>query len=347
MMRLFFVFVFFAFCLNIYGQTNYVAILWDVTWSMQDCRVCAGDCDSNKTREECGEYNVKDDIWLETKEGLINIINNQDLNGSVMLDVIPFDVNDNPYVGKSFSSFNSNDKKEVIEWINSFELDENRITRTDVCGALETVYRKMQNKNAVTNQLYLLTDGDQTAVGYNNDCLCEKVQTFCQSFCETDVNKLLILELKTLSTKCDFTSCGCVDKVSVKCPDKFGYSLTPSPSNIEKTITSNSEIKIVINFQEGLDEQPQGFNLSPNAESDKISIANYSFDSNENQIEIILKTDAIQSGQQENFKINFNGVSSDNCYDGNISIGDVDITIINQDVWEVIIPNNGVKSINK
>ena len=59
----------------------------------------------------------------------------------------------------------------------------------------------MQNKNAVKNQLYLLTDGDQTADGYSNDCLCAAVDRFCQSFCDTDANNLLVLELKTLSTK--------------------------------------------------------------------------------------------------------------------------------------------------
>ena len=346
-MRLFFVFIAFILSLNLSGQTNYVVVLWDVTWSMKGCTPCANP-------------NPNQDIWDETKEGLKNIINNQKLDGSVTLEIMPFDDWNSSfpsYEPMKYTSFNENEKSELLDWVDNFDIDEDRVTGTDICGAVDRAYEKVNSFNAQSNRVYLLTDGAQSEGRkmYNNEtsfydadqCFCNRVREFCNRFCtgaNESGNKLLVLELQPGTNTCDFSTCGCVDEVSVGCPGKFGYGLSPIIKNYNKTIKKSSMIEIVVDFEETLDsDEPKGFSVTSASDSRLVQI-----ESNYSNGEMIIQLDAsrISPGSQETFRVFFSGSSDDDCYNNeNITIEDIWITITNKEAWEISIPDGGIKSV--
>ena len=192
---------------NVFAQSEHI-ILWDVTYSMKGY--------------DGFKIIPNNDIWDETKEKIIQQIENIQADGKTSIYIYPFEnPSDNPagLDWKVSKNFNANQKTELIEWVRDFSFNHKSGPRksTNVCEALNQAYIKIYSFSKFDQIiLALYTDGEQSdkskLVSCDYDkatCLRDQVNRFC-NLCDTlDKNRLYILKLKNYTSGIT-AKCSCV-----------------------------------------------------------------------------------------------------------------------------------------
>ncbi|MDG2311165.1 MAG: hypothetical protein P8L64_02120, partial [Flavobacteriales bacterium] len=162
---------------NVFAQSEHI-ILWDVTYSMKGYdgfKIIPGN-----------------DIWDETKEKIIQQIENIQADGKTSIYIYPFqNPSDNPagLDWKVSKNFNTIQKTQLIEWVRDFDFNFVSGPRksTNVCEALNQAYVKIDSFSKFDQIiLALYTDGEQSdksklvSCDYDKTtCLSDQVNRFC------------------------------------------------------------------------------------------------------------------------------------------------------------------------
>ena len=193
--------------INVFAQSEHI-ILWDVTYSMKGYdgfKIIPGN-----------------DIWDETKEKIIQQIENIQADGKTSIYIYPFqNPSDNPagLDWKVSKNFNTIQKTQLIEWVRDFDFNFVSGPRksTNVCEALNQAYVKIDSFSKFDQIiLALYTDGKQSVKSkskflfYDHDtCLRDQVNRFCDLCDSLDKNRLYILKLKNYTSGIT-AKCSCV-----------------------------------------------------------------------------------------------------------------------------------------
>jgi hypothetical protein len=190
---------------NVFAQSEHI-ILWDVTRSMKGF--------------DGVKFVPEKDIWDETKEKIIQQIENIQADGKTSIYIYPFqNPSDNPagLDWKVSKNFNTIQKTQLIEWVKGFDINFKAQKSTNVCEALNKAYDKIDSfSNYEQIILALYTDGKQSdksklaPCDYDKaTCLRDQVNRFCD-LCDTlDKNRLYILKLKSYTSGIT-AKCSCV-----------------------------------------------------------------------------------------------------------------------------------------
>ena len=293
--------------LNAFSQTEHI-ILWDVTYSMKGC--CAD-----------GKVVTAESIWEETKDKIIQQIENISANGRTSIYILPFqNPSDNPAKldWKVVSNINNVKKTELKKWVREFEFDFDGVKKrsTNVCEALNTAYDKIDSfSNSKQIILALYTDGMQTKkeelrnCEYDyRTCLNEQVGRFCDLCDELDRNRLYVLKLKDYTSNIKI-NCDCV--IEVETPPIPTYRSKPHTSNqyfLEENIVGE---KLII-FDDVLGNMPVDLLVTAVSSNPNI-IINKNVNVNENgDFTIVFQKVTVGENQREFTKISFKGASDDN-----------------------------------
>lgn len=289
--------------LNVFSQTEHI-ILWDVTYSMQGC---------------CTDGNVIADesIWEETKDKIIQQIENISANGRTSIYILPFqNPSDNPAKldWKVVSNINNLKKTELKKWVREFEFDFTVDGKsTNVCEALNMAYDKIDSfLDSEQIVLALYTDGMQSPKKHLNNCeydyrtcLNEQVGRFCDLCDELDRNRLYVLKLKDYRSNINI-NCNCV--IEVETPPIPTYRSKPHTSNqyfLEENIVGEQ----LIIFDDVLGDMPVDLLVTAVSSNSNI-IINENVNVNENgDFTIVFQEVVLGENQSEFTEIYFIGTS--------------------------------------
>lgn len=286
--------------LNVFSQTEHI-ILWDVTWSMK------------------GNANGQGDIWDETKEKIIQQIDNVNANGKSSIYILPFqNPSDNPanLDWKVISNINTIQKDELKEWVRGFDNSFKDQRSTNVCEALNMAYTKISSF-ASSEQiiLALYTDGQQSNASklkgcdYNNQtCMNDQVFRFCDLCDDLGRNKLYILKLTDYISNIDI-NCDCVEEIDMTPVTNFR---TKPHKNHHYFLKENINGKHLFVFDDVFGSMPADLVVTANSSNSNTRVSSQ-VNINENgdfTIEFVDVT--IGENQKEATEIVFNGTSKDN-----------------------------------
>ena len=295
----------FCLSLNLSSQTEHI-ILWDVTYSMKGC------CKD-------GKVVAAESIWEETKDKIIQQIENISANGRTSISILPFqNPSDNPAKldWKVISNINNTKKTELKIWVREFEFDfdGNDHRATNVCEALNMAYDKIDSfSDSEQIILALYTDGMQSSkedlqnCEYDNQtCLNEQVGRFCDLCDELDRNRLYVLKLKDYTSNINI-NCNCV--IEVETPPIPTYRSKPHTNNqyfLEENIVGEQ----LIIFDDLLGDMPVDLLVTAVSSNSNI-IINEDVNVNENgDFTIVFQEVVLSENQSEFTEISFKGTSN-------------------------------------
>ena len=320
--------VFFSF--QAFAQKRDVVILWDVTESMRG-----------------GSANtIEEDIWDQTKKQIIAQINNMIENGISTVHILPFqNPFDNP-MGLKWEEVENIDKKkkqQLIKWVTDFDVDPTKARSTNLCGALQKAFEKINSFSGNYDEiiLALYSDGKQSEPyelhgGHNFDastCFDDKVRKFCSDFCPpSSENRFYILKLKDYDSNIE-TECECIDE-SDSFKDALSFRLKPSISRKEllyADVVGSHPIK----FTKVFGIQPKDLKVTASSTNPNITIASDVSVEPDGNFVIKILSASVSEGNSESAKIEFKGTSNDDSI--RITIEPLDILVINKKMSKVII----------
>ena len=325
------VFLFFI-SINIFSQTEHV-ILWDVTYSMKGFN-------GNKIIPS-------DDVWEQTKEKIIQQIDNIKADGKSSIYILPFqNPADNPtgLDWKIVSDFNLIEKERLKEWVKDFVFDFSKIHKsTNVCKALDLAYEKISSfSTAEQIILALYSDGAQSdsskLSGSEFDhvtCLNEQVNRFCDLCDKLERNRLYLLKLKNYTSNVD-VNCKCIIKVSQL---RSEYRAKPNKNDhlfLEKEMIGEH----LFVFNDVFGERPDDLIVSAISNNPKINVRSKVVVKEDGSLVITFTSVTVDDNQKENATISFSGTSGKHV---DITIESLSIEVENVKKSKIIIKEIKIK----
>jgi hypothetical protein len=304
------------------SQITDYTILWDVTWSMKGSTVWDN---TSKTFTLDPEL----DIWDETKDLIIETINNIPTDGTSNVLIYPFD---NPGANKfkleykQIDGLDEDERDQLIEWVRVFDGPPMHLfSNTNVCLALDNVYEmnSMASKACRVNQnLYLFTDGKQNVAGYNSEtCVDDFMAKFCDDLCDCpNDNKLFNFILKAYKGS-GSPICKCVIVVNLDEPTPDDCKilkpiiLDPVNTRIVKGNKFIKDPKLDLQFRLRASSFPSDFKLSIDSNNNNLIIKEYSFDTNTKVLSIVFEKPIVPVDSFLEVGFNLFGETDDECYE--------------------------------
>ena len=317
------------------SQITDYTILWDVTWSMKGSTVW-----DNTSKTFTLDPDL--DIWDETKDLIIETINNIPTDGTSNVLIYPFD---NPGANKfkleykQIDGLDEDERDQLIEWVRVFDGPPMHLfSNTNVCLALDNVYEmnSMASKACKVNQnLYLFSDGKQNVAGYNpKTCVDDFMAKFCDNLCKcNDKSKMIIFKLKAYNGN-DKPVCKCTLIIDSTIEDEQECKVL-KPVILEPLITKVSKgnefiksPKLEVKFQSLSASLPDDFEFFIDSNNINLVIKQYTFDAKTNVLSVEFKKPTIQEGYSIDVVFNLYGTTVDKCYD--IQIAPFSLHIVNE-----------------
>ena len=301
--------------------TDYT-ILWDVTWSMKGA--CGWDPVS-KTFDICPDK----DIWDETKELIIETINNIPTDGTSNVLVYPFD---NPGASKfkleykQIDGLDEDERDQLIEWVRAFDGPPMHLSsNTNVCLALDNVYemKSMGSNGCKDNQLlFLFTDGKQNVKGYNPEtCVDDFFEKFCDKLCNCPTESKLYNFILKAYQGSGRPVCECIVVVDTTIPEPKPdckilkpIILDPINTSIDKGNEFLENPKLDVPFKLLGSSLPSDFKLSIDSNNNNLIIKDSSFDAKTKVLRIVFEKPTIIVNSSLETVFDLFGETDDECY---------------------------------